>query len=210
MDSSVCAGLSSSGMECRPRSWLRCSRNSCPVRGSSTRTTWPSHCTLTLRPIQPGGRTVVSSIDFDAVHPSSRAGRQTDTGETAPTAVAAAPASCLRRTWLRPGAWWCHGFACQPSWFPSDQGRSAPLPSSQNVSPSMVCSWRARRRVRLSLRSGSATRQVTQRRRRTGEHVAIRADSRPDRRYPAKHPPSLRLSSTIVRQAPPRRRERAV
>ena len=38
-----------------PEGARRCSRRSCPVRGSSKRTWAPFHCTSTRRPIQPGG-----------------------------------------------------------------------------------------------------------------------------------------------------------
>ena len=41
--------------DARPRLVLRCSRSNSPVRGSSRRTNIESHCTSTVRPIQPGG-----------------------------------------------------------------------------------------------------------------------------------------------------------
>jgi hypothetical protein len=107
-------------------------------------------------------------------------------------------------TWLLPGAWSCHGCVCRPSGFPNGPGKSAPA-GSQSASPSMVCSWRARRPLDFSfaIRVSNAARQCDGAI--VGKDVAIQRvqgwiiDI-------GSSTPSLRLSSTIVRQTPPIRR----
>ncbi len=80
---------------------------------------------------------------------------RTGSSETARPAAAGAPAA-PRRTWRRPGAWWCRGCGCRPSARPSGRGRLAPPSSVSKRRPlSAPCVW-AIADSTFPFRSGSA------------------------------------------------------